>query len=119
MVLKYSDIDLYTQKLAIDISKLTTAHNELVAIVMDKGWEQVISAIAILRAGCAYLPIDALQPQKRIEKILEASGVKRVITTTSYAKIVSPDLSTIIIDETYFNSEKLTISPIEANELEL
>ncbi|RYH13612.1 acyltransferase domain-containing protein, partial [archaeon] len=31
----------------------------VVAIVMEKGWEQVVAAVAILRIHCAYLPMDA------------------------------------------------------------
>ncbi|PKG39105.1 hybrid non-ribosomal peptide synthetase/type I polyketide synthase [Psychromonas sp. Urea-02u-13] len=51
----------------------------LVAIVMKKGWEQVISAIAIILAGKAYMPIDASYPQKRIEDLLEQGGVNTII----------------------------------------
>lgn len=52
----------------------------LIAIVMHKGWEQIISAIAILLAGKAYMPVDASYPSKRIAELLVQSDVCTVIT---------------------------------------
>ena len=40
--------------------------NRLVAVVMEKGWEQVAAVLGVLVAGAAYLPIDqALPPERR------------------------------------------------------
>ncbi|RYH00244.1 hypothetical protein EON65_49585, partial [archaeon] len=39
--------------------KESTSKVPVVAIVMEKGWEQVVAAVAILRIHCAYLPMDA------------------------------------------------------------
>ncbi|MBV8632508.1 MAG: amino acid adenylation domain-containing protein [Silvibacterium sp.] len=52
----------------------------LVAIVMDKGWEQILSALAILEAGAAYLPIDASWPAERVHWLLENANVSLVLT---------------------------------------
>ena len=54
--------------------------NELVAVVMEKGWEQVVATLAILQAGAAYLPISAELPGERIEQLLEDAAVKVVLT---------------------------------------
>ncbi|EGH49510.1 amino acid adenylation, partial [Pseudomonas syringae pv. pisi str. 1704B] len=32
--------------------------NQLVAVVMERGWEQVVATLAIQYAGGAYLPLD-------------------------------------------------------------
>ncbi|MDP9838382.1 amino acid adenylation domain-containing protein [Neorhizobium huautlense] len=52
----------------------------LVAIVMQKGWEQVVAALAILKSGAAYLPIDADLPPARINELLEISQTSLVLT---------------------------------------
>ncbi|MGW1761141.1 non-ribosomal peptide synthetase [Streptomyces mirabilis] len=39
----------------------------LVPVVMDKGWEQIVAVLGIVRSGAAYLPIDAALPTARIE----------------------------------------------------
>ena len=48
------------------------AVGELVAIVMDKGWEQVVAAAGVVAAGAAYLPIDASWPAERVRQVLRA-----------------------------------------------
>jgi amino acid adenylation domain-containing protein len=57
--------------------------NSLVAIVMDKGWEQVVAALGVLIAGAAYLPIDARWPAERRRQLL-GHGEVRVALTQSW-----------------------------------
>ncbi|GAA1959075.1 amino acid adenylation domain-containing protein [Amycolatopsis minnesotensis] len=56
------------------------AGGEVVAIVMDKGVEQVAGALGVLLAGGAYLPVDTTQPPLRRNAILRDSGVRHVLT---------------------------------------
>ncbi len=48
---------------------------DLVAVVMEKGWEQIASVLGILRAGAAYLPIDPKIPRARLEYLLSNGRV--------------------------------------------
>ena len=52
---------------------------ELVAILMDKGWEAAVAAFAILEAGLAFLPVPVDQPAQRIATILRDAGVRTVL----------------------------------------
>ncbi|MEX2303773.1 MAG: amino acid adenylation domain-containing protein [Bryobacterales bacterium] len=54
--------------------------NQLVAVVMEKGWEQIAAVLAILEAGGAYLPIDASLPKERLWYVLQDSGAKIALT---------------------------------------
>src|SRR5262249_47178897 len=42
----------------------------LVAVVMEKGWEQVVAVLAVAQAGAAYLPIDPSLPAERVRFLL-------------------------------------------------
>ena len=44
--------------------------NRLVAVVMEKGWEQVVAVLGVLKAGAAYLPVDAALPAERQQYLL-------------------------------------------------
>ena len=56
----------------------------VVAVVTTKGWEQVAAVMGVLRAGCAYLPINVDQlPQQRIEQILLLSHASAVVSDAS------------------------------------
>lgn len=58
--------------------------NSLVAVVMEKGWEQVVAVLAILHAGAAYLPIDPALPDERIGYLLSNGEVNLALTQPSY-----------------------------------
>ncbi len=51
-----------------------------VAIVMRKGWEQIVAVFGTLLAGGAYMPIDADLPTKRQLELLRIGEVAHVLT---------------------------------------
>lgn len=54
--------------------------NQPIAIVMEKGWEQIVAALGVLHSGAAYLPIDATVGKERLHYLLENSGATLVLT---------------------------------------
>jgi amino acid adenylation domain-containing protein len=54
---------------------------ELVAVAMDKGWEQVAAALGIVAFGAAYLPIDPALPDERVAALLADAQVRCIVTT--------------------------------------
>ncbi|MES2936895.1 MAG: amino acid adenylation domain-containing protein [Pseudomonadota bacterium] len=62
------------------LQSLGAAPNQLVAVVMERGWEQVVATLAVLYAGAAYLPLDPALPAARMAQILEAAQARLVLT---------------------------------------
>lgn len=62
------------------LRQLGVKPNTLVAVVMEKGWEQIVAVLAILEAGAAYLPIDPSFPQERVRFTLEDSRAQVALT---------------------------------------
>jgi yersiniabactin nonribosomal peptide synthetase len=55
--------------------------SKAIAVVMEKGWEQVVATLAILQIGAADLPIDAKSwSEHRIRQVLEISGAVGIIS---------------------------------------
>jgi amino acid adenylation domain-containing protein len=54
--------------------------NHLVAVLMDKGWEQVVAVLGVLQSGAAYLPIAADLPQERVDYLLHNGQVSLALT---------------------------------------
>ncbi|NET03381.1 MAG: amino acid adenylation domain-containing protein [Symploca sp. SIO2B6] len=79
-ILTYQELCQRSNYLAIQLRRLGVSPNQLVAIVMEKGWEQIVGVLAILIAGGAYVPIEPNQPQERCTQLLEQSEVKLVLT---------------------------------------
>ena len=57
--------------------------NTLVAVVMEKGWEQVVAVLGILLAGAAYLPIDPDLPSRA--PALSAAQARSTLALTQAA----------------------------------
>ena len=70
-----------------------------IGILMNRSIEMIISIVAILKAGMAYVPVDTHYPYERIKHILQDSNVKFVITTTEFNKLVSDYTNPIFIDQ--------------------
>jgi pyochelin synthetase len=58
---------------------------EPVAVVLDKGWEQIVAVLGILLAGGAYLPVDTNQPPARRDVMLMDAGVRELLTHSQSA----------------------------------
>jgi len=54
---------------------------QLVAVVLEKGWLQVVATLAILESGAAYLPVDPAVPADRLKYLLEHSEVRIALTS--------------------------------------
>ena len=81
--LTYREIHRRSGVLARRLRDLGARPNQLVGVVMEKGWEQVVATLAILEAGAAYLPIAADLPADRIAYLLE-NGEAEVVLTQSW-----------------------------------
>ncbi|WP_214321296.1 non-ribosomal peptide synthetase/MFS transporter [Nonomuraea sediminis] len=75
--LSYGELDRLASAVA---ARLGDDPGELVAIVMERGWEQIVAALAVHKAGAAYLPIDAGLPAQRRDELL-ALGECRIALT--------------------------------------
>ncbi|MEU6562853.1 amino acid adenylation domain-containing protein [Nocardia nova] len=51
-----------------------------VAILMEKGPEQVVAVLAVTAVGAAYVPIAIGQPMARRERIIERAGIEVALT---------------------------------------
>ncbi|MEG4112400.1 MULTISPECIES: amino acid adenylation domain-containing protein [unclassified Microcoleus] len=78
--LTYEEVYRRSNQVAHRLRKLGTRPNQLVAVVMEKGWEQIVAVLGILASGAAYLPIDAALPKERLWYLLENGEVEIVLT---------------------------------------
>ena len=80
----YRDVDRFSNNLARGLQALACARNDRVAFYMPKSPRTIASIIGILKAGCAYVPIDVTSPSARASRIIESAepGIMLVDETT-------------------------------------
>ncbi|HEX8650761.1 MAG TPA: amino acid adenylation domain-containing protein [Pyrinomonadaceae bacterium] len=78
--LTYEELSRRAHQVAHRLRRSGACPNTLVAVVMEKGWEQVVAVLGILESGAAYLPVDPELPTERLHYILEHGEVSLVLT---------------------------------------
>jgi amino acid adenylation domain-containing protein len=84
--LTYAELDLRSNRLAEHLKSLGAGPDVLVGIVLERSLDSVISSLAVLKAGAAYLPLDPTVPADRLNFMLRDSGVSSVITRDGLAR---------------------------------
>ncbi len=97
--LTYAELERCSNQVGNKLRQLGVRPNTLVAVVMEKGWEQVVAVLGILQSGAAYLPIDPGLPQERLWYLLENGQVSLVLTQSWLnAKLEWPDVQRLCLD---------------------
>ncbi|HJV63287.1 MAG TPA: amino acid adenylation domain-containing protein, partial [Albitalea sp.] len=78
--LDYGELHALSNRLGRRLRSAGVRPGEPVAIVLAKGWEQVVAAHGIQAAGGAYVPIDPQWPQERIDLLLQATHARFAVT---------------------------------------
>ena len=78
--LTYEELSCRSNDVGDLLREKGTRPNILVAVVMEKGWEQVVAALGILKSGAAYLPIDLANPEERRWHLLRDGDISMVLT---------------------------------------
>lgn len=81
--LTYGELLQRATALAHEIRRLAPSDSQLIAVTMDKGWEQVVAVLAILIAGFAYVPISPELPRERRISLYATTKTPCVITQES------------------------------------
>ena len=76
----YRELNLRANKLARHLRALGVGPEVLVAICAERGWEIVLGMIGVLKAGGAFLPLDADYPKERLAYMLSDSQAPVLIT---------------------------------------
>ncbi len=94
--LSYGELRAAAARIAHELQARNIPADTLVAIVMEKGWEQVAAALGILMAGAAYLPIDPDLPKERLLHLLQAGEVTVALTKAGSPGFERPDAVEIL-----------------------
>lgn len=105
----YASVNHKANQLAHKILAKKTRDEEVIAVSLERSTDLMISLLGILKAGCAYLPLDPSYPNNRKDYILEDAQVALVITSKDLAYDTSWKVDTLYIeDEALFAGQEPT-----------
>jgi amino acid adenylation domain-containing protein len=78
--LTYADLDRYANQLAHYLRATGVGEEQVVGLHLERSPESVICALAVLKAGAAYLPLDPSLPAERLRYMLTDANVSVVLS---------------------------------------
>ena len=83
--LTYAELDARANQLARYLRSLGAGPDLIIGLYLGRSAEMLVGALAILKAGAAYLPLDPKLPADRLDFILKNSQTPIVLTDTQRA----------------------------------
>jgi amino acid adenylation domain-containing protein len=78
--LSYKQLDQKSNQLAHYLRDSKVGIGSLVGIALERSIEMVIGIMGILKAGAAYVPLDHMHPQARLDYMVRDSGIELLLT---------------------------------------
>lgn len=101
-LLSYAELERRASVLACQLQQLRVTPGSIVAISCERSLELPVAALAVLKAGGCYLPVDPHYPAERIAAMLDDSAAQ-VVLTQSGVELPPHDAPTIRLDEFDFS----------------
>ncbi len=109
--LNYQTLETRSNQLAKILRLRGVTPGSLTAIVLERSPEFVITALAIWKAGAAYVPVDPTYPGERISNMLDDSGAPVIVCNqTSRAAVPGFSDRILLVDE---QAELIAAQPSE------
>lgn len=108
--LTYRELDARSNQLTAYLASIGVGPGHIVVLFMEHSIEVVVAILGILKAGAAYVPLDAATPKGRIATILKdirdgTDGTMPVtITQTRLRSVIPPELADIFLLDADFGS---------------
>lgn len=104
-VLTYANLDRRSNQLANYLyQRCRLSPDDKIGVMMDRSENLVITLLAVLKAGAAYVPMLPLYPARRLEYIARNSGVQAIITEAAFKDLLPADeelqkIPMLVLDE--------------------
>ncbi|QRG26795.1 amino acid adenylation domain-containing protein [Halomonas binhaiensis] len=100
--LTYAELNARANRLAHHLIASGIGPEAIVALCLEHSPEMVISLLAVLKAGAAYLPLDPAYPQERLDfMVADAEPVCLVTTSALAGRLFShrPTIRLLLLDD--------------------
>lgn len=107
--LSYNELNKRANQFARELIEYGIITGDFIGIYLPRDTDLIVTLLAILKVGAAYVPLNLSDPVDRITRICKASNIKFIISNNNYKDIISSTLSTVITtDQLKINSISLS-----------
>ena len=97
--LTYAEVNERANRLARLLVSRGAGPEERIGVMMDRSADLVVTLLAVVKAGAAYVPIDPAYPADRIAFVLDDARPVLVVTTGAVAGVLPQGMGRLIVDD--------------------
>ena len=120
-VLTFGEADEFTNAFARALRAADVTRGQFVPFFMEKSVRSILSTLSILKADCAYVPIDFNSPSQRLISILKATNASVVIvdeqSQSVFEELVPAGERPVMLSISQF--KPVDVAPIRAQNLSI
>ncbi|WP_157561333.1 amino acid adenylation domain-containing protein, partial [Mycobacterium sp. E802] len=109
----YRELDEDSDRLAHRLAGCGAGPGQRVALLFPRGLEAIVSILAVLKTGAAYLPIDPMHPDARVEFVLDDAAPVIGVTTAGLAdRLARYGLPVLDFDDARISDQRSAALPV-------
>jgi amino acid adenylation domain-containing protein len=114
--LSYRELNRRANQLANFLRNKGVRAEELIGLCAERSEEMVVEVLGVLKAGCAYAPLDPGYPRERLRFMIEDAGLRIILSRASLVeKIAAPGIEIVRTDSDWeLIAEHSSQNPISA-----
>lgn len=116
----YGELNRRANIIALTLAKKAKNKNEVIGLCIERSLDMVVGLFAILKAGCAYLPLDPKYPSNRIGFMVKDAGVSIVVVQNAQIPIFenfNVDILSVDAIDTSVEIDATKLPIVEVNDL--
>ena len=111
--LTYKQVDEQSEHIAQYVQSLGLGTEDVVSILIPRSEWMVVASMGVLKAGCAYQPLDPSYPAERLNFMMQDAGAKLLIADESLRPIVDEYQGKVLLTKDIDTLPKAT-EPVKA-----
>jgi len=96
--ISYQSLDERSDRLTDHLTRLGVGDGSIVAVLLEKGAEALVTFIGIMKASAAYLPLDTTHPAARLSFMVADSSATVLVTVPEFAHLIPEDYAGTVLD---------------------
>ena len=106
--LSYAELDRRANRMARHLIDEGAVDGAIIGLCVGRVPDLIVAMLGILKAGCAYLPLDPAYPVDRLLTMIRHSGARLIVTEQQQIDLFGDTVSLILVD---VDAERIAARP--------
>ncbi|SDS92025.1 non-ribosomal peptide synthetase [Winogradskyella sediminis] len=111
--ISYQSLEQQVNQLANSLKEKGIQKGDFVGVSLPRSIELLVTLLAIMKCGAAYLPLDPNYPSDRLDFMINDSEAKVLITVKTFAKSLETKATKLFVEDLFSDLSKYSIDLLD------